>query len=840
MVNELTVTGADVKVTGHGPIALNETGASNLILHLETPSLERIGTIVNQPLTGGATVDAFINGNGKELIAYGTLTGSNIGQGENSALALNSNFDATIPDLDAAAVTAHANTSATFVKVGGQEINALTADTTYSKSKLIFSATANQEMRRLDAGGHVIFHPDHQEIHLPDLVLRTQQIEWRTAPGSEAAIQYGHDRIAMQNVALVNGNQRIVADGVLGAPGETLTVKAENVDVSQLNQLALRDPQQITGLLTANAVISGPTDAPEVKADFTLAPGAFQQFKFQSLAGNVGYTPSGIELDVKLQQTPEGWLTAKGHAPMTLLKTAPPEMAGGHHAPEAGEDRLDIQVASSQIDLGVVQGFTKAVSNVTGTVQANFTLTGSGYDPHLDGAIEVKGGAFMLPDLGTSYTGLDTRIELMPDAVKIADMRIVDNHGSPLTIGGEIAVHERAVGGVNVSLSSKDFKVLDNELGNVRVDTDLRLTGELRWPRVEGSLNLNTGSLDVARLLEQFTTSAYSTEATALPGEEDTTAAERVRSNADIPADAEARRPNAGADTAPNTRAVTDQTPAGQPPAPAAPPTMFESLALNVQVGVPDDLVLKGRDIKAGGTGVSLGDANITVGGDLNISKAPSDVLRLTGDIRTIRGNYTFQGRQFEIMRDGRIRFIGTDEIDPLLDLQARRVISGVEAFIRVQGTMRMPELSFRSNPPLEEADVLSLIIFNQPANELGEGEQVSLAQRAGDLATGYLASGLTRSIGNALNLSEFEIQATGENGAGPSVTLGQQVGKDLFFRVRQGFGNVQATEIILEYQLARFLRLRAQAAESSGGTQRIQFRRVERGGIDLIFFFAY
>src|ERR1043166_5167539 len=153
---------------------------------------------------------------------------------------------------------------------------------------------------------------------------------------------------------------------------------------------------------------------------------------------------------------------------------------------------------------------------------------------------------------------------------------------------------------------------------------------------------------------------------------------------------------------------------------------------------------------------------------------------------------------------------------------------------------MPMPELSFHSNPPLDEADVLSLIVFNQSINELGEGQQVSLAQRAGDLAGGYLASGLTRSIGNALNLSEFEIQATGENGAGPSVTLGQQVGKDLFFRVRQAFGNEQATEFILEYQLARYLRLQAQAAETSGTTQRVQFRRVERGGMDLIFFFSY
>jgi translocation and assembly module TamB len=153
---------------------------------------------------------------------------------------------------------------------------------------------------------------------------------------------------------------------------------------------------------------------------------------------------------------------------------------------------------------------------------------------------------------------------------------------------------------------------------------------------------------------------------------------------------------------------------------------------------------------------------------------------------------------------------------------------------------MTMPELSFSSNPPLDEADILSLIIFNQPVNQLGEGQQVSLAQRASALASGYLTSGLSRSIGNALELDEFEIQAQGEQGGGPTVTVGEQIGRNLFFRLRQGFGTEQTTELILEYQIADFLRAQGSVAEGTAATQRVQFRRIERGGLDLIFFFSY
>ena len=51
---------------------------------------------------------------------------------------------------------------------------------------------------------------------------------------------------------------------------------------------------------------------------------------------------------------------------------------------------------------------------------------------------------------------------------------------------------------VDVTLASKDFKVIDNELGNARVDTDVHVTGEIRKPRIEGRVDLSTGTLDVA------------------------------------------------------------------------------------------------------------------------------------------------------------------------------------------------------------------------------------------------------------------------------------------------------------------------------------------------------
>jgi len=799
-LTELVVDGPDIHVKGQGPIALNDTGSSNLVLHVETPSLDRLGRVFGQnDLKGAATVDATVTGNGQELKASGMLDGANLGVGENTALDLDSMFDATLPQLKLADGIVHAKTNATFLQVGGQQVNELTAETTYTQQKLDFDAMAKQGVRQLTAAGSAVLHTDHHEVHIGNLALQSENVVWKTDPASHPTVQYGNNRIVIDDIKLVNADQRIEAQGAIGSASETLRVKAENVDVAQLDALALGD-QRLAGRLNANATVSGTTSDPRVNADFTLTDGAFRDFKFMSFTGKVDYADRGVTGDVRVDQDPQSWLTAKGFAPTTLFQPTPRAMEGEHMAPPLGE-AINIEVATSQINLGVIQGFVPYVTNVTGTLQANVKVTGSGYDPHLDGAVDIRGGAFAVPNLGTSFSGLDTRIDLKPDEVTINEFRILDKNKQPMTIGGSLAVHERAVGAVDITLQADDFKVAANKTADLKFDTDVHITGTVRAPKVEGSVEVEPGTIDVADVLRLASSrNAYSTTATEI---------------------------------APENSAGPEPT---TPPLPG----MFDALELRLGLAIPGDLLLKGNNIKPANAPIDVGDMNAYVGGAVSIEKAPGARLRLIGEVNTIRGSYTFQGRRFEIMRDGRIRFQGSDVIDPLVDLTASRVIQGVETFVHVRGSVLQPELSFSSNPPQDESDILSLIIFGIPTNELGEGQQVALAVRAQELAGGYLVSGLSQAIGGALNLDEFEIQAAGENGLGPSVTVGQQVSKGLFVRLRQGFGSEQATEFILEYQLMNFLRLQGTVSDAAGSQQRNAFRRVERGGLDLIFFFNY
>jgi autotransporter translocation and assembly factor TamB len=834
-ITTLRVSGPDVTVDAKGRLALDRSTPSNLTYHIEAIDLAALATLAGRTDVGGsAVVDGTVTGNAAELTATGTLDGSNLTSGDNSALDARSRYTVVVPELRTADARVQATTTATFVEAAGFEISELTATTGYQKQQLDFTTTIKEQRRALDATGRLVIHTDHQEVHLPQLSIRTQGVEWRTAPGAEAVVQYGRGRIELQNIRLVSGDQALNADGALALkPGEaaegTIRVQARNVDLHQVETLLLQN-RGFTGRLNADATIAGSTSEPAVDGRIEVKGGGFRGYKYESFVADLKYAGPRLQLDARLQQSPTEFFTARGSVPRTLFEKG----EAGHVAP-AGEDQIDLQITSSQIGLGLIQGFTDQVTDVTGTLEADVHVTGSGRDPHLTGTVNVGNGAFAIPAVGTAYTGLNTRIDLRPDVVELTSFTIHDAHGKPMSVSGNLALHERKVSDVNVTVQSRDFELIDNELGDVGVDADLRITGQVRRPRIEGEVRLEDARLEVDRILQLFY-DPYSVE--AMP---DVVSAERTAEEAGSAREAT----DAALRKAESSAAPPGEAGRTSGDAPDAPAGAFALMALNVRVRIPDNLVLRGSDLRPGGpTGAAIGDMNITVGGDVRIRKDAGGQVLLVGDVQTIRGYYEFQGRRFELQRGGQIRFVGTPQVNPAIDITATRLIpnTGVEARVRITGTARDPELSLSSNPPLEESDILSLIVFNRPVNELGTGERSSLAATAGGIATGFLAAPLGESIGRALDLDLFEITTSGEEGdLQAGITVGQQVGDRAFFKLRQQFGERNITEVLIEYQLADFLRLQASGTpETVGSANRLTQRRVERAGIDLIFFFSY
>jgi hypothetical protein len=786
-LQRLEVTGSDITATGNGTLAFTDSGQSGFWIHASTSHLETIGDVVKRPFTGIATVDAVVGGNGRQFVANGTLTADGVKYLEYAALTVASKFSAKMPDLDWTQTTVTADTTATFVDIPGLQVNEVRAHTEYGGRRVAFDVTAAQPQRTLAAAGSLEFRPEDKEIRLQRLRFDTHDLTWQTEQGHEPVITYRPSGIGVTDFRLVNGDQHISTEGVFGLSSDSmLIVTLDNVDLGIVDAWLQREPQ-LAGRINARAQITGTRSAPAVVADFTAGKGKFRDVAYESFGGRVKYSGEGADVDVRLQQNAAQWLTAKGHVPIAAF-----------NARKESGDRFDLHVESSPIDLGLVQGLTSAVTRVTGTLQAKFDVTGATDDPRLAGTITVKDGAFKLEHTGVSYTRLDGRIDLLPDRIHIDDLHMLDNQSQQLTASGDLNVSGLQVGDVNLYFSASDFKVLDNDMGNLRLNSDLRLTGTLAQPRIEGELDVSTGSVNLDAILARIGSSPYATTAAEEPSP---TAGEELAET-----EGSWRRPQ-----------------------------------LTVHLVIPNNLVVRARDLRTSSQALGLGTVNLTLGGDLNLGAKAGQPMTVVGAVNTIRGFYDFQGRRFQILRDGTVRFEGDPitQLDPALNVTGERVIQAVTARVNIRGRLKKPEVDLTSVPPLEQSDILALIVFNQPLNQLGTGQQASLAQRAGAMAAGAVSSELTSSVASSLGVDQLEINVAPATGVNAEVVVGQQLSQNLYVKVQQELGEHNQTNVILEYEFTNWLRLQTNLLQGAAAQQQL-FQRVKSTGIDLVFSFSF
>jgi autotransporter translocation and assembly factor TamB len=786
-IEHFAITGADLNASASGVLALDEETESNLQYDVTASDLKLLARFINRPVQGAARVQGTVRGRRSELMTEGSLTASQLQYDDQAdVLTLTSDYQVTVPQLDFTQAAGRATTRAALATLRNFELTEVTAETTYQAPELEFRTSFAERTRAVELAGTALLHPDHQEVHLRTLSLGIGETVWRLSEGEEAVVRYGNQAVTVTGLDLQRAEQRIAMNGTLllgsGEEGEQaglhdVEVRAERLQIKDLNELMLGD-RQIAGVLDGTARVTGSVAAPEVDGQFSLTKGEVDGVLFESLRGDVDYRDRNLHVDVQLVQTPGATLTALGTVPVSLFRASEVR----------GDEPIDLRVTSGTIELGLFQSLTSQVTDLKGQLQLALRATGTARTPRVDGDVTVANGTFRVTGSGVVYSQLGTHLRFLGDRLMVDQLSVLDDDGDRLNAEGALSIQERRIAALDVLASGSQFKVLDNDLGHVELDLLMRVSGEAQRPVIEGNIETRAGRLEVDRLLEQLTANPYRVES----GES-------------------AEKPMPG---------------------------LFESTTLALKIHVSDNMLLRGSNIRARFSRIGLGDVNMTIGGYLDLRKMPSEETQLVGTVSVVRGFYDFQGRRFEIERDSLIRFEGIEPLNPSLQITATRDISGVVTQVNLRGTVRAPELMLTSQPPLDEADILSLIIFNEPVNSLGQNERIRLVERAGALAAGYVTAPLADSIADALDLDLFEIRTVGESGVGPSLTVGQQFGSRLYVRFQQEFGATDMSQLSFEYRLTELLRMVTSIAQGTRRTHRSQ--RIETGAADLILVISY
>jgi translocation and assembly module TamB len=200
------------------------------------------------------------------------------------------------------------------------------------------------------------------------------------------------------------------------------------------------------------------------------------------------------------------------------------------------------------------------------------------------------------------------------------------------------------------------------------------------------------------------------------------------------------------------------------------------------------------------GTWIYLDEGEVEVAGELKVTKQPEKDLSIAGTVQGVRGSYSFQGRRLRLEK-AQLVFTGGGEIDPALDVVARYRAPEYEIDVVIGGTSSKPTLTFRSDPPLEQADILAVLLFGKPVTSLSGGQQVALQTQALKTAANFVASDLRQSVARKVGLDVLEFDF-GDQVTEGRVGIGKYVREDVFVSASQQFGEEKQQEVAVEYNI--------------------------------------
>jgi translocation and assembly module TamB len=373
-----------------------------------------------------------------------------------------------------------------------------------------------------------------------------------------------------------------------------------------------------------------------------------------------------------------------------------------------------------------------ALQTLEGDLDANFKLSGSTTDPALSGQAKVTDGAYTELRTGLSIIGVHTEAAASYGAAG-SQLRFSggargadQSGGDTITLDGEIALTNDPRLDMRINFNKAELSA--QPVSRLRASGEVKIAGPLDALAANGTIQIAELS---AEIVTPENTGLVPIEVVSHAGEE--------------------------------THSITSSKATTQAP-----------IDLDFKINADDRIFIRGRGLE------SEWSASIT-------AVTEKQAALILGRMKLRRGWLDFSGRRFTLTR-GEIAFDRLSPNNPLLNIRAEYQTSdGVTAIIAVAGRADEPKITLTANPPSSSNDIMALILFGKPADQLSALESLQAAQALASLGgigpfggAGFAGS-LRRSTG--LDLLNFDLDP--EKGGG-SLTVGKYVTDGLFVTATQ------------------------------------------------------
>ncbi|MDA3909605.1 MAG: translocation/assembly module TamB domain-containing protein, partial [Sulfurimonas sp.] len=204
-------------------------------------------------------------------------------------------------------------------------------------------------------------------------------------------------------------------------------------------------------------------------------------------------------------------------------------------------------------------------------------------------------------------------------------------------------------------------------------------------------------------------------------------------------------------------------------------------------------------------------DVDIRIIPDIVIWQEYSSHIGFLGILSIVDGTVTSSEKVFEFEKS-EIYFNGSNPINPYLNLNLHyHTLDYIDIEIFVSNTLGSPVIILSSKPAMSQNDIMSYILFGEPATSAFSNSGGGSSSAAGSL---LLATGLKQIFNDtaSVNIDTLNI-LTNEEG-----TLGYEIGTRFSKEIRMIYKSDTISSVILQYSLSKSIRIDVDVHETGQG----------------------
>lgn len=313
---------------------------------------------------------------------------------------------------------------------------------------------------------------------------------------SDNFIEYGSKGIMAGNLNLSSNSQKISVNSNPQQINAPLTIDFANFRLSTFSAFSGLDTLLADGIINGKIILNSLKNSPVFFGDIsiktlTIHTDTIGDIRLKvnnsvtnTFATNISISGNGNDIDIN----------------------------GEYYAHPENKSSFNADLNISKLKLATIEGFTNGIlKNASGDISGKLNINGTIKAPSVNGNLLFNKATFIIATLNSQFTIENEKINFTSEGLKFDTFTLVDPSGNKAIIDGSVFTTNFRDFRFGLVASTQNFKIIsstkkDNRLfwGNMFLNSNLRIGGNIASPVVEGSIKIN-GETDFNVVIPQNT-----------------------------------------------------------------------------------------------------------------------------------------------------------------------------------------------------------------------------------------------------------------------------------------------------------------------------------------------